>query len=51
LHLSEGVVVKYKDAMDQWIEAKANDTLDVRVKRCLEDDVSTEEFSRMAEVS
>jgi ATP-dependent DNA ligase len=33
---SEGVVVKYKDAVDQWIKVKANDTLDVRVIRCLE---------------
>jgi hypothetical protein len=33
---SEGVVVKYRDAVDQWFKVKANDTLDVRVKRCLE---------------
>ncbi len=33
---SEGVVVKYRDAVDQWFKVKANDTLDVRVIRCLE---------------
>ena len=33
---SEGVVVKYKDALDQWFKVKANDTLDVRVIRCIE---------------
>jgi ATP-dependent DNA ligase len=33
---SEGVVVKYKDAVDEWFKVKANDTLDVRVMRCLE---------------
>ena len=36
LPYSEGVVVKYKDAVDQWFKVKANDTLDVRVVRCLE---------------
>jgi hypothetical protein len=36
LPFSEGVVVKYKDAVDQWFKVKANDTLDVRVIRCLE---------------
>jgi ATP-dependent DNA ligase len=36
LPFSEGVVVKYKDAVDQWFKVKANDTLDVKVKRCLE---------------
>jgi DNA ligase-1 len=33
---SEGVVVKYQDSPDQWFKVKANDTLDVRVIRCLE---------------
>jgi len=33
---SEGVVVKYGDSLDQWFKVKANDTLDVRVIRCLE---------------
>ena len=33
---SEGVVVKYRDSVDEWIKVKANDTLDVRVTRCLE---------------
>jgi len=33
---SEGVVVKYRDSRDQWFKVKANDTLDVRVVRCLE---------------
>jgi ATP-dependent DNA ligase len=33
---SEGVVVKYRDSADQWFKVKANDTLDVRVTRCLE---------------
>ena len=36
LPYSEGVVVKYKDAVDQWFKVKANDTLDVRVIRCIE---------------
>jgi ATP-dependent DNA ligase len=36
LPFSEGVVVKYKDAVDQWFKVKANDTLDVRVTRCIE---------------
>jgi hypothetical protein len=36
LPFSEGVVLKYKDAVDQWFKVKANDTLDVRVVRCLE---------------
>jgi hypothetical protein len=36
LPYSEGVVVKYKDAVDQWFKVKANDALDVRVIRCLE---------------
>jgi len=33
---SEGVVVKYQDSRDLWFKVKANDTLDVRVTRCLE---------------
>jgi len=33
---SEGVVVKYKDAVDQWFKVKANDTLDVKVLRCVQ---------------
>ncbi|MGA2475248.1 MAG: hypothetical protein ABSF73_01365 [Terriglobia bacterium] len=33
---SEGVVVKYQDSPNQWFKVKANDTLDVRVIRCLE---------------
>jgi DNA ligase-1 len=33
---SEGVVVKYKNAVDQWFKVRANDTVDVRVTRCLE---------------
>jgi len=33
---SEGVVVKYKDAVDDWFKVKANDTLDVKVVRCIE---------------
>ena len=36
LPYSEGVVVKYKDAVDQWFKVKANDTLDVRAIRCIE---------------
>jgi hypothetical protein len=36
LPYSEGVVVKHKDAVDQWFKVKANDTLDVKVIRCLE---------------
>jgi hypothetical protein len=36
LPYSEGVVVKYKDAVDDWFKVKANDTLDVKVTRCLE---------------
>jgi hypothetical protein len=36
LPFSEGVVVKYRDAVDQWFKVKANDTLDVKVTRCLE---------------
>jgi hypothetical protein len=36
LPFSEGVVVKYQDSRDQWFKVKANDTLDVRVTRCLE---------------
>jgi hypothetical protein len=33
---SEGVVVKYKDVVDEWLKVKSNDTLDVKVVRCLE---------------
>jgi DNA ligase-1 len=33
---SEGVVVKYQDSRDQWSKVKANDTLDVKVTRCIE---------------
>jgi ATP-dependent DNA ligase len=36
LPFSEGVDVKYKDAVDQWFKVKANDTLDVKVVRCIE---------------
>jgi ATP-dependent DNA ligase len=36
LPFSEGVVVKYRDAVDQWFKVKANDTLDVKVVRCIE---------------
>jgi ATP-dependent DNA ligase len=36
LPYSEGVVVKYKDAVDEWFKVKANDTLDVKVLRCVE---------------
>jgi hypothetical protein len=36
LPYSEGVVVKYKDAVDEWSKVKANDTLDVKVVRCIE---------------
>jgi hypothetical protein len=33
---SEGAVVKYRDSVDRWFKVKANDTIDVRVIRCLE---------------
>jgi hypothetical protein len=33
---SEGVIVKYRDSVDQWFKVKANDTLDVKVIRCIE---------------
>ncbi len=36
LPYSEGVVVKYKDAVDEWSKVKANDVLDVKVVRCIE---------------
>ena len=36
LPYSEGVVVKYKDTVDEWFKAKVNDTLDVKVVRCIE---------------
>jgi hypothetical protein len=58
---SEGVVVKYRDSADQWFKVKANDTLDVKVVRCIEGAgkfagslgamVSAEDLSRMAEIS
>ena len=35
LPYSEGVVVKYR-RVDQWFKVKANDTLDVKVVRCIE---------------
>jgi hypothetical protein len=43
LPYSEGVVVKYEDAVDQWFKVKANDTLDVKVVRCIE---GTGKFAR-----
>jgi hypothetical protein len=36
LPYSEGVVVKYRDSVDQWFKVKASDTLDVKVVRCTE---------------
>jgi ATP-dependent DNA ligase len=36
LPFSEGVVVKYRDVVDEWFKVKANDTLDVKVTRCIE---------------
>jgi hypothetical protein len=36
LPFSEGVVVKYRDAVDGWFKVKANDTIDVKVTRCIE---------------
>jgi hypothetical protein len=36
LPYSEGVVVKYKDAIHEWFKVKANDTLDVKMVRCIE---------------
>ena len=36
LPFSEGVVVKYRDSVDEWFKVKANDTLDVKVVRCIE---------------
>ena len=33
---SEGVVVKYRDSAGLWFKVKANDTLDVKVTRCIE---------------
>jgi hypothetical protein len=36
LPFSEGVVVKYRDSVDEWFKVKANDTLDVRVIRCID---------------
>jgi ATP-dependent DNA ligase len=53
--------VKYRDSADQWFKVKANDTLDVKVVRCIEGAgkfagslgamVSAEDLSRMAEIS
>jgi ATP-dependent DNA ligase len=36
LPYTEGVIVKYRDAVDEWFKVKANDTLDVKVARCIE---------------
>ena len=36
LPFTEGVVVKYQDAVDEWFKVKANDTIDVKVTRCIE---------------
>ena len=36
LPFSEGVVVKYRDSVDEWFKVKANDTIDVKVTRCIE---------------
>jgi hypothetical protein len=36
LPYSEGVLVKYQDSPNQWFKVKANDTLDVKVVRCIE---------------
>jgi len=36
LPISEGVIVKYRDSVDDWFKVKANDTLDVKVVRCIE---------------
>ncbi len=36
LPYSEGIVMKYRDAVDEWFKVKANDTLDVKVVRCIE---------------
>ena len=36
LPFSEGVVVKYRDAVDEWFKVKVNDTIDVKVTRCIE---------------
>ena len=36
LPYSEGVIVKYRDSVDEWFKVKANDTLDVKVVRCIE---------------
>ncbi|MGA2200110.1 MAG: hypothetical protein ABSG45_09255 [Nitrososphaerales archaeon] len=33
---SEGVLVKYRDSVDEWFKVKANDTLDVKVVHCIE---------------
>jgi ATP-dependent DNA ligase len=36
LPYGEGVAVKYKDTVNEWFKVKANDTLDVKVVRCIE---------------
>jgi hypothetical protein len=36
LSYGEGVVVKYKDTVNEWFKVKANDTLEVKVVRCIE---------------
>jgi len=36
LPYSERAVVKYKDAVDEWFKVKVDDTLDVKVMRCVE---------------
>ena len=36
LPFSEGVIVKYRDSVDEWFKVKVNDTLDVKVTRCIE---------------
>jgi ATP-dependent DNA ligase len=36
LPCGESVVVKYKDTVNEWFKVKANDTLDVKVVRCIE---------------
>jgi hypothetical protein len=36
LPYSEGVLVKYRDSVDEWFKVKANDALDVEVSRCIE---------------
>ncbi len=36
LPFSEGVILKYRDSVDEWFKVKANDTMDVKVIRCIE---------------